>query len=94
MKEEMKEFLSHIESQASLYSALKSVNFLPTPHYSDAQWTVLQSLLEVLPHACAQLIVYYQACHQIDFSGIAQGALQALNTGDAPTDLVLKLDFG
>jgi ATP-dependent exoDNAse (exonuclease V) beta subunit len=46
-----------------------------------------------LPHAVAQLKLVFQVRRQVDFTEVAQGALYALGTEDAPTDLTFALDY-
>jgi len=54
---------------------------------------VLEAIGGLLPHAIAQLKLVFQAKGQVDFTEVAQGALQALGTEGEPTDLALALDY-
>ena len=82
--------LSAIEA---LGDALALLRILPPPRYSDAQWEVLGAIAHLLPRAVAELKLVFAAHGQVDFVEIAQGALAALGTEDAPTDLLLSLDY-
>lgn len=93
MKESMKAWLQAFQEQPAWVESFMACRVLPSPRYQDAQWDVLESLLNILPHACAQLIVHFQNIQAVDFSAVAQGALNALGNDDDPTDLTLKLDY-
>jgi len=73
--------------------ALANMRHLPPAHYSDNQWQVLGAILRLLPIAAAQLKLVFQSRRQVDFTEVAQSALHALGTDDAPTDLTLALDY-
>jgi ATP-dependent exoDNAse (exonuclease V) beta subunit len=75
-----------------LRQALSALLRMPPERYSDAQWQVLQSLIELLPLAAAQLQVVFAERGEADFTEIAQGAVRALGTAEAPTDLLLSMD--
>jgi ATP-dependent exoDNAse (exonuclease V) beta subunit len=64
---------------------------MPPAHYGETQWQVLQSLIVLLPLAAAQLRVVFAERGEADFTEIAQGAVRALGTADAPTDLLLSM---
>ena len=72
--------------------ALANMRHLPPAHYSDSQWQVLGAILRLLPIAVGQLKLVFQARRQVDFTEVAQSALFALGSDDAPTDLTLALD--
>jgi len=75
-----------------LRQALSALLRMPPERYNDAQWQVLQSLIELLPLAAAQLRVVFAEHGEADFTEIAQGAVRALGTAEAPTDLLLSMD--
>jgi len=72
---------------------LHELRTLPPLRYDDAQWEVLQALTEVLPVAAAQLKLVFAERGGVDFTEVAQGALAALGEPEAPTDLLLVLDY-
>ncbi len=76
-----------------LRGALAALSGLPPRRYTDAQWEALDAITQVLPLAVAQLKVVFAAHGQADFVEIAQGASAALGDADAPTDLLLSLDY-
>jgi ATP-dependent exoDNAse (exonuclease V) beta subunit len=75
-----------------LRQALAALLHLPPERYSDEQWEVLGAILQLLPLAAAQLKVVFAERGQTDFTEVAQGAVRALGTPEAPTDLLLALD--
>jgi len=76
-----------------LRMALAEMRLLPPAQYSDSQWQVLGAILRLLPRAVAQLKLAFQSRRQVDFTEVAQRALLALGSEDAPTDLTLALDY-
>ncbi len=72
--------------------ALSALLTMPPERYSDEQWEVLAAIVELLPLAAAQLKVVFAERGKTDFTEIAQGAVRALGSADAPTDLLLALD--
>ncbi len=90
-------FKNNAEAQAlsdnePLRKALVKLRKLPPEGYSDAQWETLGAMLQLLPLAAAQLKVVFAERNVCDFTEIAQGAVRALGTAEAPTDLLLALD--
>jgi ATP-dependent exoDNAse (exonuclease V) beta subunit len=75
-----------------LRQALSALLRQPPERYDDAQWEVLGAILQLLPLAAAQLKVVFAERGQTDFTEVAQGAVRALGTPEAPTDLLLALD--
>src|SRR5882762_2104758 len=82
--------LSHNEE---LRRALQALLCMPPERYSDAQWEALDSIIRVLPLAVAQLKLVFAERGEADFTEFAQGAVRALGTPDAPSDLLLALDY-
>lgn len=72
---------------------LHDLRVLPPPRYDDEQWDVLQALVKVLPVAAAQLKLVFAERGGVDFTEVSQGALEALGDPEAPTDLLLALDY-
>lgn len=72
---------------------LHAVRQLPDPVYDERQWQLLKVLVELLPLAVAQLKVVFAGQGQVDFAEMAERALQALGSDEAPTDLGLRLDY-
>ena len=82
-----------LADHTELCTALHALRKMPPARYSDAQWEALGAIARLLPVAVAQLKLVFAARGQVDFAEIAQGALLALGEPDAPTDLMLALDY-
>lgn len=85
--------ITSLQDNEDLRQALSDVFYLPEPVYSQAQWEILQSLLQVLKIVAAQLHLTFQQHGQIDFIENTQAALLALGKEDQATDLALSLDY-
>ncbi|MDP1537062.1 MAG: UvrD-helicase domain-containing protein [Burkholderiales bacterium] len=92
-KERALSLFAALEDNTDARIALAEMRHVPPAHYSDSQWQVLGAILRLLPHAVAQLKLVFQVRRQVDFTEVAQSALYALGTDDAPTDLTLALDY-
>src|SRR5688572_20032651 len=76
-----------------LREALIALQEMPPERYSDYQWEVLDAMLKLLPLAAAHLKVVFGEHGEADFTEVAQGAVRALGSPDAPTDLLLAFDY-
>jgi ATP-dependent exoDNAse (exonuclease V) beta subunit len=73
--------------------ALLALHDMPAETYSDEQWETLDAIVHLAPLAVAELQWVFAQRRQCDFVEVAQGALRALGDADAPTDLMLALDY-
>jgi ATP-dependent helicase/nuclease subunit A len=92
-RQRLAKLIETLSQHEALRLALAELFFLPTPHFQETQWTILQALLRVLKIASAQLRLTFQQQGVIDFIENAQAALVALGTEENPTDLTLSLDY-
>lgn len=92
-KQRLKLLINALESEGDFHLALQDIRRLPPSNYTDSQWEILGAITRLLPYAVAQLSVIFQANGVVDFSEVAQRALQALGDSEAPTDLALALDY-
>ena len=76
-----------------LREALIALQEMPPERYTDYQWEVLEAIMKLLPYAAAHLKVVFGERGEADFTEVAQGAVRALGRPDAPTDLLLALDY-
>jgi len=76
-----------------LREQLKEMRRLPPPHFSEAQWEVVQALLEVLRTAAAQLEIVFRETGEVDFPALVQAAVYALGSPEEPGELALALDY-
>ena len=72
--------------------ALAALKTAPPEKYSDQQWEALEAIVALLKPAVAELRRLFAERGEVDFTEIAHGALLALGTPEAPTDLLLALD--
>lgn len=93
MRARLKELIDSLEDEDELRSALARVRRLPDPHYTEAQWRTLADLRLVLRRAAAELRIVFAERQTADFVEIALAARQALGAEDAPSDLLLQLDY-
>ena len=92
-KERHAALIERLAESGELRAALDDLRRLPPARYTDAQWDVLGAIARLLPLAVAELKLVFAARGEADFVEIAQGALAALGDPDAPTDLLLSLDY-
>lgn len=92
-KERALALFTALEQAPDMRMALAGMRLLPPVQYSDSQWQVLGAILRLLPQAVAQLKLVFQSRRQVDFTEVAQSALLALGSEEAPTDLALALDY-
>jgi ATP-dependent helicase/nuclease subunit A len=77
---------------SEIEEALAFVSKLPPRKFTDAQWTTLRSLMEVLKLAVGQLRLTFRETGTCDFSEMTLAARHALGESGNPSELALKLD--
>ena len=87
------QLIARLKDAPGLLAALQALRQLPAPRYDDAQWQVLQALLDVMRLAAAQLHVVFAMRGEVDFTEVAARAVLALGDEEAPTELGLALDY-
>jgi ATP-dependent exoDNAse (exonuclease V) beta subunit len=94
-KQRFQQWLEQLASVDGLEAALAELMSMPAePHFSDAQWRVLQSQLVLLLKADTALKRLFTQRGEADFIEIALRAMQALEDADGnPTDLLMRLDY-
>lgn len=91
MKQEMLALLAD-PAIAAWAPVLGRIRELPDPVYDEGQWAVLDSLVEVLNLAVAELWLVFGEHGEADFAEVALRALWALQSEEDPSDLLLRLD--
>ena len=89
----MEALLAELADVPGLAEALDAARHLPPARYSDDAWSVVSALLDLLPSLTARLTVVFRDAGALDFTQAMLGALQALGTDEAPSDLLLSLDL-
>ncbi|MFP5306154.1 MAG: UvrD-helicase domain-containing protein, partial [Gammaproteobacteria bacterium] len=92
-KDALMELIAALSALPGLQTTLHALRALPAPGYSDAQWDVLQALLDTLRLAAAHLRVVFAARGEVDFAEVAAQAVAALGDADTPSELALRLDY-
>ena len=92
-KDRLGALIVQLDALAQLPQALHALRSLPAAQYEERQWQVLAAMLRLMPLAVAQLKLVFARRGQADFVEIAQRALLCLGSDDAPTDLMLALDY-
>ncbi|MEW6728344.1 MAG: UvrD-helicase domain-containing protein [Pseudomonadota bacterium] len=92
-KERVVALLDALREHPDLAPALHATRAMPRPAYADADWAVLEALLQLLRLALGELWLIFAARGEVDFVETAQGALRALGEADAPSDLLLAFDY-
>ena len=76
-----------------LDGALRTIAALPPLRYPDGEWTRIEALVTLLPELAARLELAFAEAREIDFPAGTLAALRALGDGDAPGELLLRLDL-
>lgn len=85
--------IKEIEKNQGIVDWLIEIKKMPNLSYTESQWSMLASLLTLLPLTVAQLRLLFSEKNKIDYIENAQSALQALGEEDNPSDFSLKLDY-
>ena len=93
MKDRFQGLLARLAEDDKARSYLAEIRALPAVHYTGQEWRIIEALYQLLRLADAQLRVLFAETNRIDFSGIAQAAIQSLGSEEAPSDLALHLDY-
>ncbi|MGI9325115.1 MAG: UvrD-helicase domain-containing protein [Pseudomonadales bacterium] len=87
------QLLLDLSEDQTLRQALHQARNLPNPQYSDKEWAVLESLVQVLVRAATELELIFARTGQTDYTGLAAAALRGLGDEEQGiTDLGLYLD--
>ena len=92
-KQRMLGVLEKVRTNRDLARALKMVSLLPDEALSARQWKLIQSFINLLPRAVAELKVVFADRGRVDFTEVAHAARHALGYPDNYTDLALSLDY-
>jgi len=89
----MRDLLEELGREPRAQQALAGVRALTAPAYSDAQWTRVRAVAQVLVLAAAELDQVFRERGAADFPSVSLAALRALGSAEAPSDLALRLDY-
>ena len=91
-KQRMLSLLEKLKDYSEVQQELSIISTLPTGQFSEEQWQTLESLLELLPIAAAELRLLFKESNQADYIEVTQRAEAALGEIDNPSDLALAAD--
>lgn len=93
LKQQLLGLLETLAEDEGAAGALAAVHGLPPARYSDAQWQLVEALRAVLVPAAAELQAVFADMRQVDHAAVAAAARAALGAEDAPSELVLALEY-
>ncbi len=89
----MRTLLADLEALPDFASTLDAARHLPPARYADGTWALIDALAELLPRVAAHLHIAFADAGTIDFVEAQIAARDALGSAEAPSDLLLRLDF-
>ncbi|NKB76026.1 MAG: AAA family ATPase [Gammaproteobacteria bacterium] len=92
-KERMLSLLQVMRETDGMEAAFAVLGTLPNGQFEDQQWLTIESLLELLPLAAAELRLLFKEQNQTDYVELTQRAEAALGSIESPTDLSLSFDY-
>ncbi|RMF47837.1 MAG: DNA helicase UvrD [Deltaproteobacteria bacterium] len=94
IKGRMTALLASLAGNDEIVAAIGDYRNRPGLGYPDADWRILQALLDLLPAAVAELRRVFADRGEVDYVEVAGAALLALGDDEAPEELLLQLDAG
>lgn len=88
----LKALIAGLADDPALAERLHACRSLPPPQLAESTWEVLEAMLQILRLALGQLWIVFQQARQIDYTGVALAAVQALGTAEEPSERLLALD--
>ncbi|OIR07068.1 ATP-dependent helicase/nuclease subunit A [mine drainage metagenome] len=92
-KKSLQEVLAELAGMPGAEAAIACIRRLPEPRYGIEEWRIVDALASLLKLTAASLWTVFNEAGEADFVEVAQRALLALGTDDAPSDLALSLDY-
>ena len=93
MKDGFKALMDEYSGNDALRADFNAINSLPGPKYEDEAWESLESLMRILLRAAKEWDAVMAETGEVDFGEVSSRAIKALGTGDAPSELALRLDY-
>jgi ATP-dependent exoDNAse (exonuclease V) beta subunit len=87
------DLLARCAATTGLDAVLDATRALPPATFDDASWSTVASILDLLPQLAARLELTFAETGTVDFAQAMLGALAALGDPEAPSDLLLRLDY-
>ncbi len=92
-KDSFKQLTEDLRADTTAVKALSELSQLPSPQYEDTDWSILESLLNLLPILAGNLLLEFQSFGGVDHTAVSSAAICALGAvNDGPSDISLSLD--
>ena len=92
-KAQIKDLLAELATIEGLEECLAGVVNLPEIAAGSDSWRLVLHLSRLLPALAAQLVLVFREHGAVDYSQVAEAALAALGSEQAPSELALRLDY-
>ncbi|NOT66955.1 MAG: UvrD-helicase domain-containing protein [Methylophilaceae bacterium] len=92
-KAELSRLIEALNTSEESAENLARIRTLPGLQHGDASWQLVATFARLLNLAVAHLWAVFQEVGEVDFIGVAERALQALEDESGATDLAMKLDY-
>ena len=90
-RDRVSSLVDELRGREDLREALAELRRLPPPRYTDDDWSIVGSIVEVLRRAAGELKVVFAETGTMDFGEVTHRAVQALGDQEAG-DIALALD--
>jgi len=92
-KQDFIDILNLWREDLALKQNLERLIACPPIHYSESQWQIIHTIIEILPGLVAELQIIFKQQGMMDFVEMALSASTALGQEQEPTNLALALDY-
>jgi ATP-dependent exoDNAse (exonuclease V) beta subunit len=94
-KAQILDLIARLAAIPALESSLAAVRTLPPPRYADEDWQIVRACFTLLRNAAAQLKVVFAEAGAVDYTEVAQIALNVLKGADnQPSDAAIAVADG
>jgi len=93
LAEALKTSIAQLKESPTAEELLARISQLPDPQPPAEDWQLVADFSRLLVLASAQLWLVFLEERQVDFTEVAQNALAALGSSDAPSELRERLDY-
>lgn len=93
IKQEMLDVLKELVNYPEFINKLHELTILPKQEYSVKEWSIIKSIIVLLPILVGHLHLVFQEHSAVDFTEVSLSALHALGNELEPSDLALALGY-
>ena len=91
-KQRIGALVDSLRSNELLRQALHDLRGVPEPHFTSAQWDVLESIVALLPRAAAELMLAFSDAGESDFVQVTRAAVDALGDDSVASDVAYAVE--